>query len=1194
MAEKLAVTEEAANAGLWSENLRTGAVTWSVGAYRILGLDPAREAPRALDRLEYLLSGYRETISRAFTALRAGEDVKPLDVQIRRPDGTLRDLNLSMRILNGPDGQPREIAGVIVDVSRAKTAERGMEERDEQVQRAVSASRSAIWDWDLQTGDFYISSRLAEMLDLPREPWAPSRALHDSLCHPEDRERVVEVLRVHADNGESFETEYRLRGSGPDVWVQCRGRAVSFRDGKPTRLIGSIVDITQRRELDAVIAEKQQMLELAVEAADAGYFEERFDTGEVTWSPRLRKIFGVASDEPARRGYMQERVYPEDLPEFLVAVEEWRRTLKPLDIEFRIRHADGRYIWLHVRAVHQCDSGGRRLRGVGFVLEVSDRLEAQRALADSERKFRNLVDGSIQGVVIHRRHKPLFCNPAYARLLGYDSVEDVLALPSLAPHLSPDNNEESSSFWERAVAGELDGRVFRRKVVRKNGREAWFEAVGRLIHWEEEPAWQMAVIEITDQMRIENELRSSEERFRFLADNATDILTLYDQDGLALYISPSAYRIAGYTVEETVGRSPFEFVHPDDAGPLRSKRGLQKAYAPQAGNARWRLRHKDGHWMWMESRAAVIPMVGGGHHVLTASRDISESVQREAEIQAARDRLQEQTDELALLAQNLEIERARAEQANLAKSQFLAMMSHELRTPLTGVLGMADLLLLSHQTEEQERVTKLLSRSARVLLDLLNDVLDFSKIEAGQLTVEHIPFSLASVLTEVSELYASMLDDKGLRFEVVIAPQVTDAVIGDPKRLRQVLSNLVNNAAKFTHQGEIRVSVGMEECEGNALRLRFSVADTGIGISDADAARLFKPFVQADLSTSRQYGGSGLGLAICKRLVEAMGGDIELESVPNRGSTFHFDIVVEAAGSLLPLEASNEADMPAAPARTLQILMAEDNDTTRYLVSAMLGRLGHRIVAVADGQQAVSACRAGMFDIILMDMQMPVMDGPDATRLIRQMTGAIGTVPIVALTADAVPEHRADFLAAGANAVVVKPVVWLELGEVIDQLVPGGGIARRVARGLTKAEGDRGDLSPPMGSYAQHDLKTAPAIDNAVLDDLAAALGEAAVANMMPTFLVNMIEYRDQLASAIAGNDLAAAKRAAHALKGLAAQFGAPQVSALARSIELDCLTVTDVAEVLGKLVSAVAVAAQAIKARGQARANTAPIGPEN
>ena len=923
-----------------------------------------------------------------------------------------------------------------------------MAERDEQVQRAVSASRSAIWDWDLLTGDFYISSRLAEMLDLPRDPWVPTRALHDDLCHPQDRERVAETLRLHAESGEPFEIEYRLcAGNGSDVWVQTRGRAASFRGGKPVRFIGSINDVTQRRELDAVIAEKQEMLELAVEAAEAGYFEERFDTGEVTWSPRLRTILGVPMDQPATRGYIQERVYPEDLPDFLGAVEEWLRTFKPLDIEVRVRHSAGHYVWLHMRAVHQRDAAGRRQRAVGFVLEVSDRLQAQRALADSERKFRNLVDGSIQGVVIHRRHKPLFCNPAYARLLGYDSVEDVVALPSLKPHLSPESSEEADAFWERAVAGDLDGRVFRRKVIRKNGREAWFEAIGRLIKWEGEPAWQMAVIEITEQMRVETELRSSEERFRFLADNATDILTLYDQDGLMLYVSPSVKRIAGYTVEESIGSSPFALVHPEDVDALRVRRGVKKGHAPEGGNARWRLRHKDGHWLWMESRASVIPMEGGGHHILTASRDISDSVQREADIQAARDRLQQQADELILLAQNLETERARAEQSNLAKSQFLAMMSHELRTPLTGVLGMADLLLLSNQSEDQERVTKLLARSARILLDLLNDVLDFSKIEAGQLEVEHIPFSVASVLTEVSELYASMLDDKGLRFEVEIAPQVTDAVIGDPKRLRQVLSNLVSNATKFTHKGRIKVSVDMETRAGGVLRLEFTVSDTGIGISAADAAKLFRPFVQADLSTSRQYGGSGLGLAICKRLVNAMGGDIALDSTPNRGSTFRFDIVVEAAGSLLHPEVLREVEAAGVPARTLQILMAEDNDTTRYLLSAMLGRLGHRIVAVADGRQAVDACMHTTFEIILMDMQMPVMDGADATRLIRQLPGPISTVPIVALTADAIPKHRAGFLAAGANAVVVKPVVWRELGEVIDQLVPGAGIAQRVARG---------------------------------------------------------------------------------------------------------------------------------------------------
>jgi CheY-like chemotaxis protein len=353
--------------------------------------------------------------------------------------------------------------------------------------------------------------------------------------------------------------------------------------------------------------------------------------------------------------------------------------------------------------------------------------------------------------------------------------------------------------------------------------------------------------------------------------------------------------------------------------------------------------------------------------------------------------------------------------------------------------------------------------------------------------------------------------------------------------------------------------------------LRFAVRDTGIGIAPDDAARLFQPFVQADLSTSRQYGGSGLGLAICKRLVVAMGGDIWLDSAPGRGSTFTFTIRVTPAEAL-PVGKAAAVQMQD-DGRTLEILVADDNETTRYLVSSMLGRLQHRVTAVADGQQALQAASERTFDIVLMDMQMPVMDGAAATRAIRNLPGPMAQVPVIALTADAIAEHHPGFLSAGANTVVVKPVVWRELGAQIDRLVPGAQIAARIDKS-------------PMRHDQLTETKAAPrsgnesgvVLDQTALNDLTATLGVQAVAKMLPTFVTNMVDYRDRMAAAVAAGDLVAAKRVAHALKGLAAQFGAPQVSAIAKTIEQETTSIAEVGGHLSALIGAVAAAAQAIR----------------
>jgi PAS domain S-box-containing protein len=1167
--EEVELAEEVALTGHWRDDPHRGISHWSPGIYRIFGLDPATYRPTTRGSLDLFVPDQREMLLAGFAAIRASGGTGALEARIRRADGEIRDVTMAVRCRVRPDGTFDGFFGVITDVTELKAAERSIADRAAELERAESAARAAIWSWDVATGAIHISPRFGEIVGLPTEPWTPSRDLHDGLCHPDDIPRLLTALKAQLAHGTPFDVEYRLRHAGGHyIWVHSRGRVVAFRDGKPARMVGSLVDITQRKEIDTALSQKQELLELAVDAAEAGYFEHRFDSGETVWSPRMRAMLGVSPEQPATMDYIHRRIFPEDLPDYLAAIESYGRTGKPLDVEVRVCHAEGHYIWLHVRAVFQTDVDGRRLRSIGFVLDVSGRRESQRALADSERKFRNLVEGSIQGVIIHHRYRPLFCNPSFARLLGFESVADVVALPTLKPYLLPDESDDPDEIWESKITGQRDGRAIRRRIRHRTGRDIWLESVGRTILWDGELAWQMAVIDVTEQQRFEEALRASEERFRMLADNATDVITLYDDSGAVQYMSPAVERLTGYSVAECIGRSPFEVVHPDDLPRLKAQRQLGGAGGPRGGPAVWRLRHRAGHWMWMESMATVIAAPGGGLQILATSRDVTERMEREAELKAARDRLQRQADQLTVLARTLESERERAERANAAKSQFLAMMSHELRTPMTGVIGMADLLLISGLNREQEGLTKLMLRSARVLMDLLNDVLDFSKIEAGQLEVDAVPFSVAEVVGEVAELYATILADKDLTFSVTVAPDVRDAVIGDPKRLRQVLSNLVNNAAKFTHTGGIAVTVEMTPADDGALTLRVAVRDTGIGISREDATRLFQPFVQADLSTSRQYGGSGLGLAICKRLVVAMGGDIGLQSQPGVGSTFVFTVRVTAAAE--PPPRRKPARPPeAGTGRVLDVLIAEDNDTTRYLLTSMLSHLGHRVVAVADGRQALDAVAVRSFDVVLMDMQMPVMDGLAATAAIRALPLPLATLPIVALTADVIAEHHAEFLRAGVNAVVVKPVVWRELGETIDRLVGGA----RVAAGMgTAVRAEQAETAPPDGDEASDVL------DVAALNDLSGTLGVRAVAGMMPTFIANIADYRDSLTAAVAADDLAAARRAAHALKGLAAQFGAPGVAGLARAIEQESESVAAVAARMGDLDGAIAAAAQAIR----------------
>ncbi len=408
-----------------------------------------------------------------------------------------------------------------------------------------------------------------------------------------------------------------------------------------------------------------------------------------------------------------------------------------------------------------------------------------------------------------------------------------------------------------------------------------------------------------------------------------------------------------------------------------------------------------------------------------------------------------------------------AEEANRSKSEFLANMSHEIRTPMNGVLGMAQLLMMTAQTEEQQNYTKIIQDSANALLNIINDILDFSKIESGMLELENCGFRLEDVLISVCDLLRQSATNKGIDLQYQIKPDVPVAIIGDEYRLRQILLNLVSNAIKFTQQGNINVIVSYQDENiksdlqshlknhkqslKTANFLHFSVADTGIGIPSDRIAKLFQPFTQADTSISRKYGGTGLGLAICKSLVNLMGGKIWVESLgafggepspdwqsPDKentgGSTFHFTIAIsipaiakttENKSPLLPLNQEIAEQFP------LNILLVEDNPMNQRLTFLIMQKFGYEIDIASNGIEAINALQKKKYDMILMDVQMPEMDGLSATKWIRNN---LEEQPrIVAITASASESDRQNCLKAGMNDYISKPVNIQEIIRVICQ-----------------------------------------------------------------------------------------------------------------------------------------------------------------
>lgn len=508
-------------------------------------------------------------------------------------------------------------------------------------------------------------------------------------------------------------------------------------------------------------------------------------------------------------------------------------------------------------------------------------------------------------------------------------------------------------------------------------------------------------------------------------------------------------------------------------------------------------------------------------------------------------------------------DQARAEAGERSKGQFLAAMSHEIRTPMTGVLGMADLLDATPLAPQQRSYVAAIQTSGSHLLSVINDILDYSRIDAGGLVLEQVDFALAPLLAQVRSIVAPQAAERGIRLEMEPMDGVPATLRGDPTRLRQILLNLIGNGLKFTRQGSVAVRVGGQQQPDGRVLVRFEIEDTGIGIPAERQAGLFRPFMQVDLSTTRQYGGTGLGLAISRELVSLMGGRIGVTSAPGRGSLFWFEVPLPVGD----VAAAKAAVTPAAAAGQLsRVLVAEDIQLNRDLLLAGLTRAGHEVVLVGDGAAAVASVAEQPFDVVLMDVHMPVLDGIEAARRIRALPGPAGKIPILALTASVMAAERDLCLSAGMNAVLAKPIVWPRLLAAIAELRPNAMPSPTTSLGAVQP-----DAGPPLATEPGAIGTGLPDLDHKLLGSLAQQLPPETLQRLLRQGLDGASRSCTLLREAL--GDPGRLRQEAHRLRGTSGSFGLARVSALAGAIEDRAARGEDVADLLPELERATAAA---------------------
>lgn len=605
-------------------------------------------------------------------------------------------------------------------------------------------------------------------------------------------------------------------------------------------------------------------------------------------------------------------------------------------------------------------------------------------------------------------------------------------------------------------------------------------------------------------------LRESETYYRLLTEDASDVVWRLDKDYRFTYISPADERFRGYRADEVIGHHVFEVFDEEGIASLK-KAALQRQEAEQrgilTGPITFEARHrcKDGRWLWAEINSTPERDAEGviiGFHGIT--REISERKLAEEELHKAK---------------------ADAEEANKAKSQFLAVMSHEIRTPLNALVGFSTLARKASDPAQIDQYLAILEQTSNSLMDLVNDILDMSKIEAGRMEFEAVPFNLRQLVAVLEERYHSLADHKMLAFRVVVTDAVPAWVLGDPVRLRQIIANLLANAVKFTEKGEVTCTITRSDSPvgtGQPL-VRFEVQDTGIGIPEASLPLLFQPFRQLDPTISRKFGGTGLGLAIVHSLVRVMKGSISVDSSEGEGSCF----VVE-----LPLlETEPEQQTFPEPPMSLAphaVLVVEDNAYNRRLLEDILTSWGQRVTLAEEGLQALQLMEQHRFDLVLLDIRMPGIDGIEVARRARhrEREGAKKPVPIIAITADVETTTREACLNAGINAVLAKPVIPEQLVRAIAALCGEAVAAPSPDKLLLNMQ-----TSSDLGNDPERARQYREMLRRDVSDEL------------------------HRLHMALELDDRLELEEAAHTLKGLCGHLADPQPAELAAWLQLNALS---------------------------------------
>lgn len=941
--------------------------------------------------------------------------------RVRHKEGHYLWIESSFQVMRNAAGEVEQVLTIARDITERKKYEN-------MLATAESLAKMGSWEWDVSNKLSTVSKEMRNIFGLTED--ASNHTSVDpefilSFVEPDELDDLMEALTHTRNTGNSGQALFRIKNAdGIFKCIEAHWEAVVDNEsGRIIQINGVVQDVTERYEMEAQLRESERNYRLISETSQ-DFISRNASDKDVTFlyaSPVCLTMFGYTPEEMVGSKGM-DYIYPEDADKVQAFLVSSKMGMKQEPLVFRFIRKDGSIVWTETTLRHIFNEDGEVLELVCVSRDITERKQYEMMLQESQNRYKSLFEYNPSAIsAMDLQGNTRSVNLSLQQLTGYS--RESLLKSAYNEIIDPEELEYVNEHFRRAAQGLPQ--TFESRLIHHEGHAVEVSVIYVPIMVNREVTGVFGIIsDITERKRHLEQIEKLSYEHALILNSVSEGIFGMNQEGSTMFINPAAESMLGYDRGEWSFNKKLHTIQQTwlDSNPFTGGRKTfiesfsdNLTYEEKEG-VFWR---QDGSSFLVKYRMTPLFDNGERKGTVVVFRDITE----EKEIVRAKES---------------------AEQADKAKSEFLAIMSHELRTPMNGIIGMADLLSGTELNEEQHYYTQIIIKSGEALLHILNEVLDFSKIEAGMMTLDIQMVDIHSVLQSVNDVFFSKVKEKGITLTSEVDSELPSLLMTDEARLRQILVNLVGNAVKFTEEGSISIVVELAYAQNSRnIIVKFTVKDTGIGIPIESQGMLFQSFSQLHPSINRKYGGTGLGLAISKKLAELLGGTIGVDSIEGQGSEFYFTI--QAALPPEEMGSTPRIDSPASMSAVvhteeppsegdygpLSILIAEDHPVNRKLLEVYLKRRGYIADLAFNGHEAVQAVLSGNYDLVFMDIQMPVMDGIEATNIIRLERGLFPV--IIAATAFARRDDKEMCLRAGMQDFISKPIQVKELDRILKE-----------------------------------------------------------------------------------------------------------------------------------------------------------------